>query len=62
MNSAFIIVDGEFDQDLTQVGLKPAPRLEQVDDEHSDRAQDYKHRPRHAMILPHNANPKPDGI
>jgi hypothetical protein len=28
------------------LGFKPAPRLEQVDDEHSERVQDWKHRPR----------------
>ena len=40
------------------VGLKPAPRLKQVGDEHSERVQDRKHRSkRDAMILPHNANP-----
>jgi hypothetical protein len=26
------------------LGLKPAPRLEQVDDDHAERAQDRKHR------------------
>jgi hypothetical protein len=26
------------------LGLKPAPRLEQVGDEHAERAQDRKHR------------------
>jgi hypothetical protein len=26
------------------LGLKPAPRLEQVGDEHSERVQDRKHR------------------
>jgi hypothetical protein len=26
------------------LGFKPAPRLEQVDDEHSERMQDWKHR------------------
>jgi hypothetical protein len=39
------------------LGLKPAPRLEQVGDEHSERVQDCKHRPDDAMILPHDANP-----
>ena len=27
------------------LGFKPAPRLEQVGDEHSERVQDRKHRP-----------------
>jgi hypothetical protein len=26
------------------LGFKPPPRLEQVDDEHSERVQDRKHR------------------
>jgi hypothetical protein len=26
------------------LGLKPAPRLEQISDEHSERVQDRKHR------------------
>jgi hypothetical protein len=36
------------------LSLKPAPRLEQVGDEHSKRVQDRKHRT-HAMILPYDA-------
>jgi hypothetical protein len=40
------------------LGLKPAPRLKQVGDEHSGRVQDCKHRPGYAMILPHEANPR----
>src|SRR6266481_3164823 len=39
------------------LGLKPAPRLEQVGDEHSERVQDREHRSEHAMILPYDANP-----
>jgi hypothetical protein len=37
--------------------LNPAPRLEQIDDEHGERFGRN-----HGMILPHDANPKPDGI
>jgi hypothetical protein len=35
------------------LGFKPAPRLEQIDDEHSERVQ---------TILSRHANPNPDGI
>jgi hypothetical protein len=38
------------------LSLKPAPRLQQVGDEHSERVQDRKHRSNDAMILPYNAN------
>ncbi len=36
------------------LGFKPAPRLEQVDNEHSERMEE--HRLNDAMILPHDAN------
>ena len=40
------------------LSLKPAPRLEQVGNEHSERVQDRKHRTQlDAMILPHDPNP-----
>jgi hypothetical protein len=44
------------------LGLKPAPRLEQIDDEHSSECRTASIGRNHAMILPHDANPKPDGI
>jgi len=39
------------------LSLKPAPRLKQVGDGHSERVQDRKHRFNDAMILPYDANP-----
>ena len=36
--------DAELMTEKQVLGLKPAPRLEQVDDEHSERVQDRKHR------------------
>jgi hypothetical protein len=39
------------------LSLKPAPRLEQVGNEHSERVQDRKHPLNDAMILPHDPNP-----
>jgi hypothetical protein len=39
------------------LNFKPAPRLEQVDNEHCKRAQDRNHGPDHATILPHDAKP-----
>ena len=39
------------------LGFKPAPRLEQVGDEHSERVHDREHRSGHAMILPYDAKP-----
>ena len=42
------------------LGLKPAPRLEQVSDEHSERVQDRNIDQNDAMILSHDANRKPD--
>jgi hypothetical protein len=44
------------------LGFKPAPRLEQVDDEHSEQVQDRQHRSQSCDVLPSDANPKPDGI
>jgi hypothetical protein len=41
------------------LGLKPAARLEQVDDEHPKRLKDREHRPNDAMILPPAPSPKP---
>src|SRR5205814_8572813 len=37
--------DAELMTEKQVLGLKPAPRLEQVGDEHSERVQDCKHRP-----------------
>jgi hypothetical protein len=36
--------DGELMTEKQILGFKPAPRLEQVDDEHSECVQDCKHR------------------
>jgi hypothetical protein len=36
--------DGELMTEKQILGFKPAPRLEQVGDEHSKRVQDRKHR------------------
>ena len=36
--------------------FKPAPRLEEVGDAHSERVHDRKHQSNDAMILPHDAN------
>ena len=44
------------------LGYKPAPRLEEVDDEYCERMQEREHVRDHAVILPDDANPKPDGI
>ena len=48
--------DAELMTEKQVLGFKPAPRLEQVGDEHSERVQDRKHRSNDAMILPHDAN------
>jgi hypothetical protein len=37
-------------------------RLEEVEDEHYEQMQEREHRRDHAMILPDDATPKPDGI
>ena len=37
------------------LGFKPTARLEQVDDEHSKRAQDRKHQVQDAIILAYDA-------
>src|SRR5947208_641774 len=37
--------DAEWMTEKQVLRLKPAPRLEQIGDKHSDRAQDRKHRP-----------------
>jgi hypothetical protein len=39
------------------LGFKPPPRLEQVNDEHSERVQIANIAFNDAMILPYNANP-----
>ena len=44
------------------LGFKPAPRLEQVDDEHSERVQDREHRSEHAMISALRRESRPDEI
>jgi hypothetical protein len=44
------------------LGFKPAPPLEQVDDEHAKRKQAASIDPNHTMILPRDTNPKPDRI
>jgi hypothetical protein len=42
---------------ITLLGGADGTGLEQVEDEHSERVQDWKHRSNHAMILTHDANP-----
>jgi len=37
--------DAELMTEKQVLRLKPAPRLEQIGDKHSDRVQDRKHRP-----------------
>jgi len=39
------------------LSLKPAPRFEQVGEEHSERVQDCKHALNDVLILPYYANP-----
>jgi hypothetical protein len=48
--------DAELMTEKQVLGFKPAPRLEQIGDEHSERVQDRKHRSNDAMILRHDAN------
>jgi hypothetical protein len=43
------------------LSFKPAPRLEQVGDAHSEPVHDRKHRSNDAMILPHGES-MPDQI
>ena len=44
------------------LGFKPAARLEQVDDQHSERAQDCKHRPKSCDDSASRRESRPDGI
>jgi hypothetical protein len=44
------------------LGFKPAPRLEKVDNAFPSDCRIASIGPNHAMIVPHDANPKPDGI
>jgi hypothetical protein len=48
--------DAELMTEKQVLGFKPAPRLEQIGDEHSERVQDRKPRSNDAMILRHDAN------
>jgi hypothetical protein len=44
------------------LGFKPAPRLEQSMTNIPSECRTASIGPNHAMILPSDANPKPDGI
>jgi hypothetical protein len=48
--------DAELMTEKQVLRFKPAPRLEEVGDAHSERVHDRKHQSNDAMILPHDAN------
>jgi hypothetical protein len=54
--------DAELMAEEQLLDFKPARRLEEVNDEHCERMQEREHLRDHAMILPDDATPKPDGI
>src|SRR5438128_4120045 len=54
--------DAELMTEKQVLGLKPAPRLEQVGDEHSERVQDRKHRSERCDDSASRRESSPDGI
>src|SRR5260370_5743204 len=54
--------DAELMKKKQVLGLKPAPRLEQVGDEHSERVQDRKHRSERCDDSTSRRESSPDGI